>query len=94
MEICLLMPLCNIVDCNESDDLTAWLAGYGGWLVMEAGWLFSCFFMKVSMKKQENHKGFHEIYKGIHEIYKGIHVIYKGVHVIYNGIHVLYEGNI
>ena len=33
------MPLCNIIDCSGSNKLAAWLAGYGGWLVMEAGWL-------------------------------------------------------
>ena len=81
----MLMPLCNIIDCSGSNKLAAWLAGYGGWLVMEAGWLFSGFFREISMEKQENYKGFHEIYKGIHEIYKGIHVIYKGIHVIYKG---------
>ena len=59
-----------------------------GWLATEAGWLwklagcFLVFFIYISIEKQENYKGFHEIYKGIHEIYKGIHVIYKGVHVI------------
>ena len=53
----MLMPLCNIVDCSEIDDLTASLAGYGGWLVMEAGWLFSSFCMEILMEKQENYKG-------------------------------------
>ena len=39
LRLLMLMPLCNIIDCSGSNKLAAWLAGYGSWLVMEAGWL-------------------------------------------------------